>query len=81
MLPARESRQQTSPANWEVSNGQVEIVSRSLRSSDLKWHIKVKPTSASTTEVTLPVTTDCEDDGAVCRGDERQVSVAVTGSR
>ena len=55
----------------EVSNGQVENASRSVRGSDLKWHIKVRPTSASTAvEVTLPVTTDCEDDGAVCRGDE-----------
>ena len=54
-----------------VSNGQVENASRSVRGSDLKWHIKVRPTSASTAvEVTLPVTTDCDDDGAVCRGDE-----------
>ena len=71
MLPARESRKQRSQANWKVSNGQVENASRSVRGSDLKWHIKVKPTSASTAvEVTLPVTTDCDDDGAVCRGDE-----------
>ena len=48
-----------------VTGGAVTSASRVDGRSDL-WKIIVKPDNSSAVSVTLPITTDCDDQGAVC---------------
>ncbi len=45
---------------------------RLTQGSNIGWTITVTPDSAAA--VTLPVTTDCDADGAVCTADGRKLS-------
>ena len=42
--------------------------------SNIGWTITVTPDSAAAVTVILPVTTDCDADGAVCTADGRKLS-------
>ena len=42
--------------------------------SNIRWQIKVGPTSNSDVTIVLPVTTDCDAQGAICTGDSRMLS-------
>ena len=44
------------------------------------WRVTVEPDGDRDVTVTLPATTDCEADGAVCAGDGRMLSAAVTAT-
>ena len=47
---------------------------RLTEGSNIGWTITVTPDSAAAVTVILPVTTDCDADGAVCTADARKLS-------
>ena len=59
---------------FTVTGGTVNKTKRMTQGSNVGWTITVTPGSAAAVTVVLPVTTDCEDEGAVCTGDERKLS-------
>ncbi len=60
---------------FDVTGGSVAGASRQEQGSNRRWTITVEPTSAShAVTVTLPETTDCGADGAICTGDGRPLS-------
>ena len=66
----------------DVTDGSVTSAKRVNGSSSL-WEITVEPDSGADVTITLPVTTDCGDQGAVCTSDGRKLSnevkLTVTG--
>ena len=66
----------------DVTDGSVTRARRVNGSSSL-WEITVEPDSGADVTITLPVTTDCGDQGAVCTSDGRmlsnEVKLTVTG--
>ena len=66
----------------DVTDGSVTGARRVNGSSSL-WEITVEPDSGADVAITLPVTTDCGDQGAVCTSDGRKLSnevkLTVTG--
>ena len=66
----------------DVTDGSVTGARRVNGSSSL-WEITVEPDSGADVTITLPVTTDCGDQGAVCTSDGRKLSnevkLTVTG--
>ena len=66
----------------DVTDGSVTRARRVNGSSSL-WEITVEPDSGADVAITLPVTTDCGDQGAVCTSDGRmlsnEVKLTVTG--
>ena len=66
----------------DVTDGSVTRAKRVNGSSSL-WEITVEPDSGADVTITLPVTTDCGDQGAVCTSDGRmlsnEVKLTVTG--
>ena len=60
---------------FDVTGGSVAGASRREQGSNRRWTITVEPASAShAVTVTLPATTDCNADGAICTGDGRPLS-------
>ena len=57
----------------DVTNGSATKAERVNGQSDL-WEITVKPDSGADVTVVLPVTGDCESDGAVCTSDGTKLS-------
>ena len=53
--------------------------------SSLSWEVAVRPDSNGAVSIALPVTEDCDSDGAVCTGDGRMLSsrqeITVPGPR
>ena len=47
---------------------------RLTQGSNIGWTITVTPDSAAGVTVVLPVSTDCDADGAVCTADGRKLS-------
>ena len=47
---------------------------RLTQGSNVGWTITVTPDSSADVTIVLPVTTDCNADGAVCTGDGRKLS-------
>ena len=68
---------------FTVTNGEVKVARRLVRGSNIRWEIKVRPTSNSDVTIVLPITTDCTVSGGVCTGDGRKLSnrleLAVSG--
>ena len=66
----------------DVTDGSVTRAKRVNGSSSL-WEITAEPDSGADVTITLPVTTDCGDQGAVCTSDGRmlanEVKLTVTG--
>ena len=66
----------------DVTDGSVTGARRVNGSSSL-WKITVEPDSGADVTITLPVTTDCGDQGAICTSDGRKLSnevkLTVTG--
>ena len=60
-----------------VTGGAVTGASRKDSGSNLKWIITVKPSGNGDVTVSLPATTDCDAQGAVCAADGRMLSGAV----
>ncbi len=63
---------------FTVTGGEVVKARRLEKGKNVRWEITVLPSSNREVTVSLPITTDCDDDGAVCTGDGRKLSSAVT---
>ena len=59
---------------FTVDGGTVRNASRLEPGSNRGWRIEVRPNVNDDVTVVLPVTTDCNDDGASCTEDGRKLS-------
>ena len=57
-----------------VTGGEVTKARRLTKGSNIGWEITVTPDSDANVSAVLPVTTDCNADGAICTGDGRMLS-------
>ena len=60
--------------SFEVTGGTVVAAQRLTQGSNIGWRITVTPDSDADVTVVLPVTTDCDAQGAVCATDGRKLS-------
>ena len=59
---------------FAVGGGSVTKAKRVDNQSNIHWRITVEPDSTGDVTIVLPVTTDCNDSGAICTGDGRKLS-------
>ena len=59
---------------FTVTGGEVTRAQRLTRGSNIGWRITVQPDGNGDVTVALPVTTDCDADGAICTADGRMLS-------
>ena len=59
---------------FTVVKGSVEKVQRMNKASNMYWRITIRPDGDGKVVITLPATTDCADDGAICTEDGRKLS-------
>ena len=59
---------------FTVTGGEVTKTRRLERGKNIRWEIHVRPNSNAGVTIVLPVTTDCDAQGAVCTGDGRMLS-------
>ena len=59
---------------FTVTGGTIANANRLAPPSNLRWRITVEPNSNADVIVVLLVTSDCDDDGAICTADERMLS-------
>ena len=59
---------------FNVTGGEVLKAQRTDKPSNIPWRITVRPGSNGNVTVVLPVTTDCNAQGAICTGDGRKLS-------
>ena len=59
---------------FSVTDGEVTSARRLTQGSNIGWTITVTPGSAAGVTVVLPVTTDCDDTGAICTQGGRKLS-------
>ena len=59
---------------FAVNGGQVTRAVRKQQGSNIRSTIRVKPEGNGPVSVTLPETTDCDADGAICTFDKRKLS-------
>ena len=52
----------------------MEKAERITKGSNLRWLITVRPDGDGQVTITLPATTDCDAEGAICTGDGRMLS-------
>ena len=68
---------------FTVTGGAVTKAQRLDKPGNIRWEITVEPDGNAAMSVVLPVTTDCNANGAVCTGDGRMLSnwleLAVSG--
>ncbi|MXZ69829.1 MAG: hypothetical protein F4Z17_12895 [Acidimicrobiia bacterium] len=65
---------------FTVTGGRVESARRLERNSDepnLRWEIRIAPGSGGDVTIVLPITTDCEDNGAICTAGARMLSTSL----
>ena len=63
--------------SFTVTGGTVTKAQRLDPPGNVRWEITVEPSSDAEVSIVLPETTDCDDQGAVCTGDGRMLSVEV----
>ena len=63
---------------FSVTGGSVRGARRLTQGSNQRWGIEVEPDSHGTVTIRLPTTTDCGAGGAICAGDGRMLSNAVS---
>ena len=63
---------------FTVSGGDVTKANRTQQGSNQHWNVRVKPDGNGDLSITLPATTDCDADGAICTDDRRNLSNSVT---
>ena len=61
-----------------ITDGDVVSARRLERPSNTRWELEVSPDSDSDVTLTLPATTDCSGDGAICTGDGRKLSAGLS---
>ena len=59
---------------FSVTGGEVLKAQRMDKPSNIPWRITVRPDSNGDVTILLPVTTDCDDQGAICTEDGRPLS-------
>ena len=59
---------------FKVTGGTVKKAQRLEPGNNIGWRITVQPNGNSQVVIVLPETTDCDDQGAICTGDERRLS-------
>ena len=59
---------------FTVAGGSVTYVRRLVPPSNMRWEVHVTPDSDGSLVIVLPVTGDCEADGAICTEDGRRLS-------
>ena len=57
-----------------VKGGKVDGARRLVSGSNIEWLIKIRPTSNGDVTIVLPITEDCDAQGAICTGDGRPLS-------
>ena len=62
---------------FTVTGGEVTGVRRLQAPSNIRWEIKVMPDGDGAITVVLPITTDCDAQGAICTSDGRKLSSRV----
>ena len=62
---------------FAVTGGAVANVRRLEPGENVRWEITVQPSSDADVTLSLPVTTDCASQGAICTGDGRMLSAEV----
>ena len=59
---------------FTVSGGEVVKARRLEPGKNVRWEIHVRPAANAPVTIALPVTTDCDAQGAICTGDGRMLS-------
>ena len=59
---------------FTVTGGSVTGARRLVSGKNLRWEIVVSPDSNGDVTITLPATTDCDAQGAICAADDRMLS-------
>ena len=59
---------------FTVTGGTVKKAQRLEQGSDIGWRITVRPNSDGQVTITLPITEDCDVQGAICTEDGRMLS-------
>ena len=59
---------------FTVTSGTVEGARRLVSGSNIRWEISISPDSNGDVTITLPATTDCEAQGAICADDDKKLS-------
>ena len=59
---------------FTIAGGEVTGVRRLQRPNNIRWEITVSPSGGQDVTVILPVTGDCNDQGAICTDDDRMLS-------
>ena len=59
---------------FNVTGATVQKAQRTDKPSNISWRITVRPTSTGDVVIELPVTTDCNAEGAICTGDGKKLS-------
>ena len=62
---------------FTVTGGEVVNARRLEQGKNVRWEITVQPSGNADLTIVLPVTTDCDAQGAVCTGDGRKLSQRV----
>ena len=57
-----------------VKGSKVDGARRLVSGSNIEWQIKIRPTSNGDVTIVLPITEDCDAQGAICTGDGTMLS-------
>ena len=63
---------------FTVTGGDVEKAQRKTQGSNQNWTITVEPDGTTDVTITLPETTDCDDDGAICTAEGGMLNHSTT---
>ena len=58
----------------KVNGGSINRANRKTKGSNVGWKLKVRPTGTDSVTITLPATTNCSAQGAICTADGRRLS-------
>ena len=59
---------------FTVTGGEVSKARRLEKGKNVRWEIHVRPDSSGNVTIVLPITEDCNAQGAICTGDGRMLS-------
>ena len=63
---------------FTIDEGDIEKAQRKVQGSNRTWTIEVEPDGNEDIVITLPSTTDCDAEGAICTYDDRMLSHSTT---
>ena len=65
---------------FDVTDGTIRRAKRVVKDSNLRWSIRVEPTSDADVVVVLPETTDCTATGALCTASGKPLSTRLSAT-